>query len=261
MLPVWLTDTITTDLREAAHYTLLWGLEGMVIRSVGKNGQRVPHVNEAQIRHHLDEHKLLLPAVEPGLLECSSDDIALWKNQLATFSETLGFCTRVGVPRIVISAFTDGDKEKTPQRAVDALTEAAAKAERHGLQILVRNHRDHAHSSADDLLALVKRAKQPALGIAWDLSESQASGVDADSVVSDLLPHLGLMYVSGEAITEDDEWTNQVLEELFAGGFSGPVCLRFDPEQGTSGALRASTTFLRTLQQLRKSGTAGKTGR
>ncbi len=32
----WTTDTVTTDASRALHYTLLWGLEGVVLRAARK---------------------------------------------------------------------------------------------------------------------------------------------------------------------------------------------------------------------------------
>ncbi len=69
MLPVWLPDTVTLDLDRALHYTLLWGLEGIVLRTVGGEADRVPHVNEARLKRRLSEHDLPAVAVDPGLFE------------------------------------------------------------------------------------------------------------------------------------------------------------------------------------------------
>ncbi|MEM8558873.1 MAG: sugar phosphate isomerase/epimerase, partial [Bacteroidota bacterium] len=69
MTPILLTDTVTTDLDRALHYALLWGHEGLAIRTLGRHGERVPYVNEAKLKRRLDEHELPLVAVEPGLFE------------------------------------------------------------------------------------------------------------------------------------------------------------------------------------------------
>ena len=69
MLPVWLTESVTPDLCRAVHYTLLWGLEGVVLRTVGRSGNRVPFVNERQLRTRLEEPEGQVVAVDPGLFD------------------------------------------------------------------------------------------------------------------------------------------------------------------------------------------------
>ena len=54
MTPIWLTDTVTGDLDRALHYTSLWGLEGVELRTVGGPEDRVPFVNEAKLRRRLE---------------------------------------------------------------------------------------------------------------------------------------------------------------------------------------------------------------
>ena len=69
MLPVWLTDSVTPNLSRAVHYTLLWGLEGVVLRTVWTSDNRVPFVNEQQLRTRLQEADLPVVAIAPGLFE------------------------------------------------------------------------------------------------------------------------------------------------------------------------------------------------
>ena len=63
MLTAWLTDTVTSDLDRALHYTLLWGLEGVELRTVGGAEDRVPFVNEAKLKRRLSEHELPVVAI------------------------------------------------------------------------------------------------------------------------------------------------------------------------------------------------------
>ena len=112
----WITDTITADLDRALHYTLLWGLEAVVLRTVGRVGDRVPHVNEAKLRRRLVEHDVEAAAVDPGVLEASASDRALWLNDLAVLEETARFCRRIGCARILTGALPpeSGDGAPSP---------------------------------------------------------------------------------------------------------------------------------------------------
>ena len=71
MQTAWITDTVTEDAPRAIHYTLLWGLDGVVLRTVGGPEDRVPFINEARIRNRLIEADLSVAAVDPGLFEAA----------------------------------------------------------------------------------------------------------------------------------------------------------------------------------------------
>ena len=105
MLPVWLTDTVTSDLGRALHYTELWGLEGVELRTVGGSEDRVPRVNESKIYNALETSGRFLSAIVPNMFEGPVSQTAAWMNDLVTFDETLRFCDRVRCPRVVIPPF------------------------------------------------------------------------------------------------------------------------------------------------------------
>ena len=137
MLPALLTDTVTSDLDRALHYTLLWGLEAVELRTVGGAGDRVPFVNEAKLKRRLAEAEMPVAAVVPGMFEGPAGARAAWLNELAAFDETLHFCDRIGCRRVVVSAFAA--EEPSPEAAADALTRAGRAAARHGIEVAVLN--------------------------------------------------------------------------------------------------------------------------
>src|SRR5690606_13981037 len=120
MPPVWLTDTVTPDLDRALHYTLLWGLEGVVLRAVGIHDDREPHVNEAKLQRRLAEHDVPAVAVDPGLFEGPAGDRGAWMNDLALLPDVLAFCRRIGCGTVLVGALS-GDEGL----AVEALRRAA----------------------------------------------------------------------------------------------------------------------------------------
>ena len=66
MTPVWYTDSVTSDLDRALHYTALWGLEGIEMHAMGGPASVVPNVDEDKLRRRLFEYDLPLAAVVPG---------------------------------------------------------------------------------------------------------------------------------------------------------------------------------------------------
>ena len=123
MVPVWLTDTVTSDLNRALHYTQLWGLHGMELRTVGGPDDRIPFVNEKQIRDQLEGTELLLASVVPSMFEGPVSDRAAWMNDLLEFEDTLKLCRRIGCPRVTVSPFA-----AEPGASVEPMAEALQQA-------------------------------------------------------------------------------------------------------------------------------------
>ncbi len=138
MVPVWLTDTVTSDLNRALHYTQLWGLHGMELRTVGGPDDRIPFVNEKQIREQLEGTDLLLSSVVPSMFEGPVSDQAAWMNDLLQFEDTLELCRRVGCPRVTISPFA-AEPGASLEPMAEALQQAGEKAAEYDFLVAVRN--------------------------------------------------------------------------------------------------------------------------
>ena len=137
MVPGWFPDTVTPDLGRAVHYTLLWGLEGVVLRTVGGPGDRVPHVNVAQVRRRLAEADLPALALDPGLFEGSTAHRAVWMNDLAALEEVAVFGRQVSCSLVLTGALAVDALDV--DRSAEALREAGRIAARSGLHLAVRN--------------------------------------------------------------------------------------------------------------------------
>ncbi|PSQ98727.1 MAG: sugar phosphate isomerase/epimerase [Bacteroidetes bacterium QS_9_68_14] len=248
MLPVWLTDTVTPDLGRAMHYTLLWGLQGMELRTVGSAAERVPRVNQRQVAEGLEANDLLPAAVSPGLFEGPLSARAQWMNGLATFGETARFAERIGCPRVVVSAFGEalGEQEKegegagVAEEAVEALSRAVRQAAPAGLTLAVRNETDGRHATGRSLARLLDAVERVTLVRCSDGVASHEPGTwQADGTWENI------SFGEGEVGWEEQL---RLLSEI---GFQGPLSLEINVEPRPKEGLRAATRLIRLIRMTR----------
>lgn len=257
MLPAWLTDTVTSDLDRALHYTLLWGLEAVELRTVGRAHDRVPFVNEAKLVRRLAEHELGVAAVVPGLFEGRVVERAAWLNELAALGETLRFCRRVGCSRVVVSAFT----EATPEAAAEPLRRAGEAAAQAGVTLAVLNEQGAAHATGAALAALLEAVDHAHVQAAWHPAEALAAGEDPARGLAALAGRVALVRCrdgrpqpGGWADAPLGEgavgWADQ-LRRLAADGFEGPLSLELTGEARPRRGLHDATTLVHLVRQIK----------
>ncbi len=262
MLPAWLADTVTSDLDRALHYTLLWGLEGVELRTVGGPADRVPHVNVAKLERRLKEAEVLPVSVVPGMFAGHTEARAAWLNELAMFDETLRLCRRIGCPRVVVSAFAASDDEAPAddgtEAAAGALRRAGAAAERHGIALAVLNAYDGAHATGAALARLLRRVDRDLVRAAWDPAAAYRAGEDPSDGLAALEGRLELVRCAdghgwgadwtpaplGEGAID---WPGQVLA-LNAQRFRRPVSLVITTAPRPRQGLHAATRLIRALR-------------
>lgn len=238
MLPAWFPDTVTTDLDRALHYTLQWGLEGLVLRTLG--GSRVPDVNEAKLRRRLAETELEAAAVDPGLLEGPFAARAAWLNDLVRLEEAAAFAARVGSRLLIVG----GLEGATPEEAAEPLRRAAEAAARHGVRLVVRGEDGWtARRLADHL------AGADAAGACWDPERTAAAGEPPLEGLEVLGPRVAL--VVARRLTDETLPWNDVVRGLYRLGFDGPVCLDATGLR-PKGALREATALVYLLRNARR---------
>jgi len=263
MLPVWLTDTVTSDLGRALHYTLLWGLQGVELRAVGGDDDRIPHVNVAQIRQRLADAEMLPAAVNPGMFAGPAAGRALWLNELATFDETLRLCRQIECPRVIVSSFAGGaEAEVAAEAATQALRRAGEAAAEYGITVAVLNEAGMAHPTGQALAALLDAVDHPFVDAAWHPAHAMRAGED---------PAVGLAALSGRVAfvrCADGQptprgweerpfgegevgWEAQV-EALHEQGYQGPLSLEVNVEPRPKVGLRSATQLIRLLRSVRR---------
>ena len=260
MLPVWLTDTVTSNLDRAIHYTLLWGLEGVELRTVGTPSNRVPYVNEEKLRRRMAEHKLPIEAVVPGLFEGRESDRPTWMNEVAGLDDILQFCRRVGCSRIVTSGFARDPRGHNLEAAAEALRTAGRSAASYGVTIAVLNERDMARPSAGATLELIEAVDHSAVRLAWSPGEGLVSGEQPADMLERVVPHLeyvrctdfrqeGNSYVPALVGHGEVGW-QQLVSDLHDHGYDGPVSLEVHIEPKAKYGLFDATQLIQLLRQV-----------
>ncbi|WP_022836429.1 sugar phosphate isomerase/epimerase family protein [Salisaeta longa] len=260
MIPVWLTDTVTPNLHRALHYTNLWGLEGIELRTVGGPEDRVPEVNEKKVVEQLRDRHVLVAAINPSLFEGPVAARAAWMNDLIRLDEALRFAERLGCPRIVIPPFA-----ATPTADVDAMAEALRRASDRAAGHDV--HLALAHGPATgcptgaalaDLLIAIDRSNVRAV---WDPAAAVRAGEDPAEGIMALGERISLVRCSNGTITEDGHWTDTLLTEgmidwseqlqlLDALGFRGPLSLEVYTEPRPKAGVRDAATLIRHIRSV-----------
>ena len=241
MLPVWLTDTFTPNLDRALHYTLQWGLEGVVLRTVGGHGDRVPHVNEARLKRRLAEYDLPVVAIDPGLFEGRSDERGVWMNDLVLLGEAAAFANRIGCRCILVGALPGPMDE-----AAEVLRRAGDLAAKHTCVLAVRNETEG--RATRDLADVLTTVDHSAVRAAWSPADAQ----DAAAPVAERLR--ALAHRTEIVLLRDDgpsAWP-EVLRALHATSFDGPVCLDLRAAETATDGLRSATALVRAIRHARR---------
>ena len=254
MTPAWTTDVVTPNLERAVHYTLLWGLEGVALRTVGGAGDRVPFVNEAGTRRRLDDAELPVVAVDPGLFEGSWSARAGWLNDLAVLDDAAAFAARVGCPVVRVGALGGEGGPYDAAAAADALRRAGDVAAARGVRLAVRNEAGTGLAAGADLAALVGAVGHASVGADWRPADARAAGEEPAAGLAALLDAgVPVVTVGVRDRTADGEdavpgeggvgWAGQ-LGALAAAGWDGPLVLDGLPAPPARHGLAAATALV-----------------
>lgn len=260
-LPALLTDSITSDLDRSIHYTLLWGLEGVVLRTVGGPSNRVPFVNESKLRRRLTENELPVVAIMPGVFEESVHDRAAWMNEVAAFEETLQFAQRIDAARVVVSAFFD-EAGSVVEEAAGALRRLGQAAERRSITVVVRNEPGSAHPTGTLLARLLAAADHPSVRAAWDPAAALRSGEAPAEGLRALAGRVEIVFCS-DGTGAGASWQPAPLGEgsvgweeqaaLFSAcGVQGPLVLEVTVDPKPKNGLYESERLVRLARQARR---------
>lgn len=245
MQPVWNPDSLTLDLDRAIHYTLFWGLEGLVLREVGNPGEIIPNVNEHRLTEKTNEENLPVVAVDPCLFEGPSSDRARWMNELLLVEEVVAFCKRVRCPAIIVGSLSPRSESLSMSGSVEVLRQAATQAEKHNIHLLLSNDSSTFCDSGRQLSQLLTEINHPSVCAFWRPVESAKCGEDPDEGLSALLDagcKVGLVEASNTNQSEAEQrwypstllsgvvdWNRQ-FEQLAESKYDGPVMLSVQAE-------------------------------
>lgn len=258
MKTAWLTDTVTSDLDRALHYTLLWGLDAVELRTVGGASERVPFVNEAKLRRRLDEHNIAVVAIVPGLFEGMSSDRVAWLNEVVQMQDVFTFCKRIGCPRVVISCFASTQNDGL-DTAVEALQKAGSIAEVNGLILAVLNEFDMACQTGRELATMLEAVDHSAVRAAWSPADALRAGEPASVGFKALAGRIELVRCRDGAGRGND-WEEMtlgagavgwpdILHQLKASDFMGPLSLEVFVEPRPKQGLRMATELIKRIRE------------
>lgn len=232
-----LTDTVAEGLASALDFALLWGADGVALRTVGRD--RVPYVNEVAVGARLRETELDLLLVDPGLFGPEAAERAIWMNQVAAFDEVAAFCRRLDARTVRCGALDGGPG------AADALRALGDAAARSGLRLAVGNEAGGAATGAA-LAELLATVGHPAVGAEWRPAEALAAG-EAGGVTALLDAGVPVFAAEMRDPTADGQdrmpgeggvgWP-ETLAALAAAGFDGPLVLDLRAARGAEERLR-----------------------
>lgn len=259
MIPVWLTDTVTPNLSRALHYTQLWGLRGVELRTVGGAEDRVPHVNESKIRGQLESTDMLLAGVVPSVFEGPVSDRVAWMNDLAQFDETLSFCNRLRCPRVVVNPFAH-EPDVDFGALADALRRAGEKAAARDVLVAVRNGPETTCPTGQALASILAMTDHPNVVAAWDPCSAFRAGEDPKDGLDALGDRVSLVRCSDGRI-EDGYWVDTTFGEgdvdwaaqlagLAERDYLGPLSLEIYVEPRPTHGLRSATNLIRLLRDV-----------
>ena len=260
LFPVWLSDHVTPDLDRAVHYTLLWGLEGVVLRTVGGAGDRVPFVNERKVQKRFAENELVCAAADPGVFEGDAADRLLWMNERAELSETFAFCKRMSCSLVLTGALAQTAHD--PEAAGAALRLAGEAAAKAGVVLAVRNDAGTACASGEALAATLAAAGHPNVRAAWSPADALEAGHNPAAGLEALAGQVALVFVRDGQI-EDGEWAKAVpgegavgwggqLERLLQMGYEGPSCLLVSEYPRAQAGAREAYAMIQLIRQARR---------
>lgn len=243
MTPGLLTDTVSPDVRRATEDALMWGLECVALRTVGR--ERVPYTNEARLRRVLTEGEMPVAWIDPGLFEGSAGHRAGVLSDIESLREIAPFSRRLECDLVAVGALAAEPREA--DAVVDSLRQLGETAQSLGLRVAVRN--GDAAPSGLDLAALVRATDHPAVGALWSPAASRAAGEDG-AAVARALASSRLFGVEADALFAEAEPGASGMLALAEAGYEGSVVLAFEtlPES----ALGVSTSLIRGIRQARR---------
>ncbi|WP_412068248.1 sugar phosphate isomerase/epimerase family protein [Rubrivirga sp. IMCC43871] len=251
MTLAWTTDAATADAARAVKLTLFWGLDGVVLRSLG--GARVPNIAEASLRRRLDDDEVPVIALDPGLFEAPASARAAWLNDLDRLAEVAAFGDRLGCSLVRVGALGGPG-------SAQALAQAGDRAAALGLTLAVRNEAGTVAPTGAALAALLAEVSHDAVGADWRPADALAEGeAPADGLTALQASGASIACVGAHDGVPGDAWQERRIGEgevgwsahlaaLAAAGFDGPVVIDALPKPVRASGLASATALIRAAR-------------
>ena len=183
------TDEIDEDVKTAAKFLGEYGLKWAEVRSIwGKYNTEQPMEKIREARGILDEHGIHVSIEGTGFFKVPlpADNADGQRKLDEQWTLLDGACERAkafGTDKIRVFGFTykqgETPDEKTYARIYELLSEAGRRAKARGLRLAIENVGGSYIATGAQSADLLKKVKDPNVGLTWDPNNAGASGEDA----------------------------------------------------------------------------------
>lgn len=176
----FVTDEISSNVREAIELGASWGIMDYELRVVGDT--RVPAITPAAVDELLqlkNKFGIRYTALSPGTCKGTIDDVAKLDQEFnETMPSTFALAKKLGVPLVIVFGF-----QRLPQQpdsfepqAVEAFRQTAAAAEKEGLMLAIENEPGFWCDTGRNTARIIAAVNSPFLRANWD--PANALGTD-----------------------------------------------------------------------------------
>ncbi|MDI7277851.1 MAG: TIM barrel protein, partial [Anaerolineae bacterium] len=182
------SDEISEDLAEALELGTLLEVDTYELRWVrppgGLRHRRIGELSDddaASLAATARRHRATVSALSPGLFHGRCDELTLGY-ELARLDRALHLARILGAQGVIVHGFRPADERGDglcPPEVIQALTEAAGRAEAAGCVLLLRNAPDSYADSGAHTASIVQQVRSPALAVSWDPCHAVRAGETA----------------------------------------------------------------------------------
>jgi sugar phosphate isomerase/epimerase len=176
------SDEIAPGFREAINYGTSWGITKYEIRTLETG--RVPNVEGREIQEILDGIRsdgVEISALSPGMFKMPVSNQAEIRYQLdVLLPDTIRMAEKFGTRKLIVFGFQriPGEASENVKMAVDYLGEAAERASKGGMTLLIENEPGFWCDTGSNTARILREISSPALRANWD--PCNAFGLDEE---------------------------------------------------------------------------------
>ncbi len=276
------TDEISADPETAIELGVEWGVRDFELRGFGTD--RVPlftPFQKACVQELLDEFKVHIVAISPGLFKCPFPIGQRDRFPLRTFDQALyhrwrqprdvviyhleellplsiEYAVEIGAGKIVAFSFERGNESGgvVPDEILMAFRQAAEQAGEAGLELVIEVEADYWADTGAHTAAIMRAIDHPALGVNWDPGNALVAGdvpyPDGYEAARQFIKHVHFKDVTfgpdgsyRYVIEGEIDWVGQI-EALAGDGYKGFISI----ETHMAPKVRSASAMITRLRHL-----------
>lgn len=270
------SDEISDDFEEAVELGLRLGVNTYELRWLRPAGtfqrRRVGDLADAEaqaVARAAERRGAAVSAIAPGLFQCPWGGPSVVEAQMSRLERALHIAELLRARSIVVHSFQPPSGRRNgicPPGVIDALGEAARRAEAAGFRLLLKNSGDCYADIGAHTAALVHAVHSDALGVSWDPCHASRLGEDAtgdgyawvapfvrDVRIKDQAQRDGLGFEYTLLAQGTMDWPSQ-LRALAGDGYRGTMTVGAQMEPRLLSTMHTLEALRRLLKGCRMSG-------